>query len=87
MRLDLGGIAKGYAADQALRVLKEHGIERALIDAGGDIVTGGPPPGTGGWRIGIAPLGAPDGNPQRFLSLSNAAVATIEGSKKLSPNR
>ncbi len=76
MRLDLGGIAKGYAADEALRVLNEHGIERALIDAGGDIVAGGPPPGTDGWRIGIAPLGAPDGEAERFLSLHNAAVAT-----------
>ncbi|MGE4001886.1 MAG: FAD:protein FMN transferase, partial [Planctomycetaceae bacterium] len=76
MRLDLGGIAKGYAADEALRVLQEHGIEHALIDAGGDIVTGQPPPGADGWRIGIAPLDAPDGDPQRFLRLGNAAVAT-----------
>ncbi|MBX3438363.1 MAG: FAD:protein FMN transferase [Planctomycetaceae bacterium] len=76
MQLDLGGIAKGYAADEALRVLREHGIERALIDAGGDVVAGEPPPGAAGWTIGVAPLEAPDGAPQRFLSLRNAAIAT-----------
>ena len=57
MSLDLGGIAKGYAADEALRVLKSHGIERALVDAGGDVVVGKAPPGNLGWKIGIAPLG------------------------------
>ncbi len=75
MRLDLGGIAKGYAADEALRVLKKSGINRALIDAGGDIVLGDPPPGKSGWRIGIAPL-EPDGPHTRFLSLARLGVAT-----------
>src|SRR5581483_4227195 len=37
MRLDLGGIAKGYAAEAALDVLKNHGLTRALVAAGGDI--------------------------------------------------
>ena len=37
MRLDAGGIAKGYAADEAMRVLKAQGIDRALIASGGDI--------------------------------------------------
>ena len=42
--LDLGGIAKGYAVDRAIAVLKEHGVEAALVDAGGDIrVLGGRP--------------------------------------------
>ena len=56
MRLDLGGIAKGYAVDEALKVLKEFGISRALIDAGGDIVLGDPPPELPGWRVGVARL-------------------------------
>src|SRR5947207_11795670 len=56
MRLDLGGIGKGYAADAALLVLKEHGIDQALVAASGDIAVSGPPPGTDGWTIGIAPL-------------------------------
>jgi len=40
MRLDLGGIAKGYALDCALKVLQEHGIRHVLLEAGGDIVAG-----------------------------------------------
>jgi len=76
MRLDLGGIAKGYAGDQALALLKRRGITQAMIDGSGDIVVGDPPPGKRGWTIGIAPLEKPDGPPSRFLQLSNAAVAT-----------
>ncbi len=76
MRLDLGGIAKGYAGDEALSVLRQHGITRALIDAGGDVVAGDSPPGKTGWRIAIAPLQDPEGPPSRFLLVKNAAVAT-----------
>lgn len=59
MRLDLGGIAKGYAADEALRALRAAGLSRALIEFGGDMVAGDPPPGQDGWRISV-PLGASD---------------------------
>ncbi len=53
MRLDLGGIAKGYAGDEALRVLKQHGVTRALFEAGGDIVTGDAPPDRAGWVVQV----------------------------------
>jgi thiamine biosynthesis lipoprotein len=53
MRLDLGGIAKGYAAERAQLVLKRHGITRALVAAGGDIALSGAPPGKAGWDVGI----------------------------------
>ncbi len=56
MRIDLGGIAKGYAGDEALRILKRHGISRVLIDGSGDIVVGDPPPGRTGWTIEVAKL-------------------------------
>lgn len=75
MWIDLGGIAKGYAIDAALQVLAEHGIDSALVDAGGDIGLGAPPPGRDGWVIGVAPL-EPDAKPSLFLSLSNVAIAT-----------
>ncbi len=75
MRLDLGGIAKGYATDEALAVLRKAGISRALVDAGGDIAMGDPPPDKPGWRIGIARLEA-DGPPSRIATLSNVAMAT-----------
>ena len=51
MLLDLGGIAKGYAADEGLRILREHGLTRALVMAGGDIAIGDPPPGADAWEI------------------------------------
>lgn len=50
-RLDLGGIAQGYAADECLSILKAAGISIALADAGGDIALGAAPPGVKGWHI------------------------------------
>ena len=76
MRLDLGSIGKGYAADQALRLLKGRGIDRALVAASGDIAVGSPPPGQRGWKIAIAPFdGATNGAP-RTLLLRNAGIST-----------
>jgi thiamine biosynthesis lipoprotein len=74
MQLDLGGIAKGYSADEALRVLKEHGLGRALVAAGGDIAVSGPPPGAKGWDVAIAPLDKRDTPPH--LLLHDAGVST-----------
>jgi len=76
MQLDLGGIAKGYAADAALRVLKQHGISSALVAAGGDIAVSDAPPGKKGWKVGIAPLENPNDKPKKFLLLKNTAVST-----------
>ena len=44
MTLDLGGLAKGYAADEAIAVLESHGLTRALAALGGDVVVSAPPP-------------------------------------------
>jgi thiamine biosynthesis lipoprotein len=76
MQLDLGGIAKGYAADEGLRVLRQEGVTRALVAAGGDIAVSGSPPDTAGWTIGIAPLEDPNQKPSRYLLLHDAAVST-----------
>lgn len=76
MTLDLGGIAKGYAADEALKVMRDLGVTSALIDAGGDVVAGEAPPGAESWTVGIAPLDDPRGPPDRFLKIRNMAVAT-----------
>ncbi len=75
MRLDLGGIAKGYAADQMLEVLARHGLRRALVAAGGDIAVREPPPGKKGWTIAIAAVGPKKEKPGKLL-LANAAVST-----------
>jgi thiamine biosynthesis lipoprotein len=76
MRLDAGGIGAGYAVDEVLAVLREHGISRAMVNASGDIGVSDPPPNAAGWKIGIAPLDKPDGPPSRYLLLANAAVTT-----------
>jgi thiamine biosynthesis lipoprotein len=75
MRLDLGGIAKGLAADEALLAIKQAGLTRALVRASGDIAVGDPPPDESGWRIGIAPLD-PDEAPTQFVRLANQAIST-----------
>ena len=51
MQLDAGGIAKGYAAEEAWKVLARLGIRRALVALSGDIYAGDPPPGKPGWII------------------------------------
>jgi FAD:protein FMN transferase len=72
MRLDLGGIAKGYAGDCAIAVLQRHGIRSALVEAGGDIVVSAAPPGEKGWRIEIE-----NALPGRdAVTLANAAIST-----------
>jgi thiamine biosynthesis lipoprotein len=76
MLLDLGGIAKGYAADEAQKVLKQHGIARALVAAGGDIAVSGPPPDAEGWSIAIEPLDPSDEKSTRTLLLHDAGVST-----------
>jgi thiamine biosynthesis lipoprotein len=76
MRLDVGGIAKGYAAQAALDVLNSHGINRALVAAAGDIVVSDPPPDARGWRIAIAPVERGQPGPRRVLLLARGAVST-----------
>jgi len=67
MQLDVGGIAKGYAADQAIAVLKRAGITSALVAMSGDIVVSGSPPGKPGWTIQHS---------GQVEMLANAAVST-----------
>lgn len=69
MQLDLGAIAKGYAADEGLEALRRLGVKQALIAVSGDIVAGEAPPGTQGWRVGLEPAGGE-------ILLRNAAVST-----------
>ncbi len=54
MQLDLGGIAKGYAADQMLLALRRLGLPRALVAASGDLAIGEAPPGGPGWTVEVA---------------------------------
>lgn len=69
MRLDFGGIAKGYIADQIANLLREQGIKIFLIDLGGDLVVGDPPPGSTGWKITISWC-------DKIVEVKNQAIAT-----------
>src|SRR5439155_1460870 len=86
MQLDLGGIAKRYAADQALLVLKKQGLARALVAAGGDIAVGDAPADADAWTVGIAPVEDPESKPKKFLLLTNAAVSTSGDTEQIRGN-
>jgi len=74
-QLDLGGIAKGFAQDEVLRLLRErHGLEAVLIDAGGGISVGAPPPGQPGWTAGLDTGSEADA--EVSLSLHHQSLAT-----------
>ncbi len=80
LAFDFGGIAKGYACDEALRLLRQHGLSSALVGLGGDIVVGEAPPThssqvstprQNGWRVSGLVDGAVDD-----LIIANAAIST-----------
>ena len=75
MRLDLGGIAKGYIAQQIIEYLQQKGIDQALADAGGDIVMSKSLPNEG-WLVGINLPETTDDLLKPKLSLTNCSVAT-----------
>jgi thiamine biosynthesis lipoprotein len=76
MQLDVGGIAKGYAADEALTVLSGLGISSALVAASGDLAFSNAPPGQPGWKVGIDSVDRAEAPFTRVLVLANEAVST-----------
>ena len=76
MRLDLGGIAKGYAVAESIKVLRQAGCPRALVEGGGDMALGDAPPGRDGWRVQLETLDATNAPPRRFLALHNVCIST-----------
>lgn len=52
-RLDLGGIAKGWASDRAAEIYRQHGVERGMIDLGGNVLAWGTRPNGEAWRVGV----------------------------------
>jgi thiamine biosynthesis lipoprotein len=76
MALDLGAIAKGYAADEAARVLREAGITRAIIDFGGNILVMGSRPDGNPWMIGVQNPGAGRGQFLGIIRASDMAVVS-----------
>ncbi len=74
MGVDVGGIAKGYAADEAARILRAAGIQSALLDFGGNILTVGHKPDGSPWRIGIQ---TPDASRGEFLGIATVADQAV----------
>lgn len=73
MILDLGGIAKGYAADQAAAVLKKHGVEHGFLNLGGDIAAIGAKLDGTPWKLGVQ-------DPRRAQGVAVGAVNSIDKS-------
>ena len=53
MMFDLGGIGKGWAGDEAIKVLKENGVKSAILDLGGNVQTIGSKPDGTAWQVGL----------------------------------
>lgn len=74
MNLELGAIAKGYAADEACRILREEGITDGIIDLGGNVVV------LGTKSVGVRnPLSENNGDYFGIIKLTDCAVATSGG--------
>jgi FAD:protein FMN transferase len=82
MRLDLGAIGKGYAADQMLALLQKRGLRRAMVVAGGEVAIGAPPPGESGWKVAIDAADSEAGKAPCTLVLHDAALSTSGDSKQ-----
>jgi len=76
MSLALGGIAKGYAVDQAVAAIRQAGVTSALVDAGGDIYALGSPPYRNKWLVGVRDPAHPDDILPKALAVADQAVAT-----------
>jgi len=74
--LDLGGIAKGYIADQLAGFLKGRGVESAIVDLGGNIVTVGAKPDNSLWHIGVEQPFSERSEIIGSLSVGEASIVT-----------
>lgn len=73
--IDLGGIGKGYGVDQAVRVLRDRGIARGLVNAGGDLYAMGASEDDDAWKVGIRSPSHPD-RIMETVDVRDAAIAT-----------
>ena len=77
MEIDLGSVAKGYAGQLAAQMLREHGVQSALLNLGGNVQTVGTKPGGSPWQIGIKDPQGEDA--MMVLSVEDQAVVTSGG--------
>lgn len=76
MKLDLGAVAKGYAADEVVKIIAKHGINRAIVDLGGNIYAYGEKKSGSPWIVGIRDPETERGASILSLSISNESVVT-----------
>jgi thiamine biosynthesis lipoprotein len=76
MMLDLGAVVKGYAADEAVRILEDAGVSRALLDFGGNIYALGSKSYTSNFQIGIQDPRAPRGVYKGILEVHDTSLVT-----------
>ncbi len=76
MMLDLGGIAKGYAADEVAKILKAHDIEKAIVNLGGNVLTIGTRVDDTKWRIGVQNPALERGGYVMIVNLEDLALVT-----------
>lgn len=76
MQLDLGGIAKGYAADVAVSIITEHGNKAAIINLGGNVYAYGEKANGAPFKIGVQNPFSPRGDYLGILSVKNKTVVT-----------
>lgn len=75
-QLDLGGIAKGYAADEVRRILLKNGARSAIINLGGNVVAVGRKPDGSPWQVGIQNPLSPTGQYIGVLTVSDKTIVT-----------
>jgi len=76
MQLDLGGIAKGFAVDEAMKTLKANCIHRAFVAASGDMLTSDSPIGHEGWSVLIRTVDQFGNVYPRTVHLKHQALST-----------
>lgn len=76
MRLDVGGLALGYIADEAVATAVAAGASTALVDAGGEISVGDPPPDANGWLVAIQSMKNPEEVTGEYVKIRNACVTS-----------
>lgn len=78
-KLDLGGIAKGYASARVMDIFRAHGVESGMVSLGGNVQTHGVKPDGSPWRIGIRDPEGSAGSYLGVLSVEDKAVITSGG--------
>ncbi len=79
MQIDLGGVAKGYACDESVRMLREAGVQSAMLDLGGNVFVLGRRPDGSDWRVGLRTPVIGETGTMAVVTVQDTAVVTSGG--------